>query len=130
VPKKGDRIELVRSRAGVHTRGTVHHVDQVQILVKWDDGRSQSLRSGVDRFRIIEPSRACASGRHLRCRYLSHVIVWVLVGVAVVATVPLVVGLAVAAALGQIGREITELLECEGWRSAPLTAGAPMATRN
>jgi hypothetical protein len=26
----------------------------VQILVKWDDGRSQSLRPGVDRFRIVD----------------------------------------------------------------------------
>jgi Domain of unknown function (DUF4314) len=55
VPMKGDRIELVRSRAGVHTRGTVYHVDQVQILVKWDDGRSEALRPGVDRFKIVEP---------------------------------------------------------------------------
>jgi uncharacterized protein DUF4314 len=55
VPKKGDRIELVRSRAGVHARGTVYHVDQVQILVKWDDGRSEALRPGVDRFKVIEP---------------------------------------------------------------------------
>jgi len=55
VPRKGDRIELVRSRAGIRTRGTVHHVDQSQILVKWDDGRSESLRPGLDRFRIIDP---------------------------------------------------------------------------
>ena len=54
-PKKGDRIELLVSRAGVFPRGTVFHVDQVQILVKWDDGRSESLRPGVDRFRIVEP---------------------------------------------------------------------------
>jgi hypothetical protein len=53
VPKKGDRIELRRSRAGVFPRGTVYHVDQVQILVKWDDGRSESLRPGVDAFRIV-----------------------------------------------------------------------------
>jgi hypothetical protein len=51
---KGDRIELVEPRAGVRVRGTVFHVDQVQILVKWDDGRSGSLRPGVDRFRIVE----------------------------------------------------------------------------
>jgi hypothetical protein len=54
IPRKGDRIELLEPRAGVHARGTVFHVDQVQILVKWDDGRSQSLRPGVDRFRILE----------------------------------------------------------------------------
>jgi hypothetical protein len=31
----------------------VQHVDQVQILVKWDDRRPRSLRVGIDRFRII-----------------------------------------------------------------------------
>jgi hypothetical protein len=54
VPKKGDRIELLAPRTGIRPQGTVFHVDQVQILVKWDDGRSQSLRPGVDRFRIVE----------------------------------------------------------------------------
>jgi uncharacterized protein DUF4314 len=54
VPKKGDRIELLKPRTGVHLRGTVFHVDQVQILVKWDDGRSESLQPDVDRFRIVE----------------------------------------------------------------------------
>jgi hypothetical protein len=39
-------------------RGTVYHVDQLQILVKWDDGRSEGLRPNVaDRFRIIEDDR-------------------------------------------------------------------------
>ena len=52
MPKKGDRIELIEVW-GVRRRGTVFHVDQVQILVKWDDGHSGSLRPGVDRFRII-----------------------------------------------------------------------------
>jgi Domain of unknown function (DUF4314) len=54
VPNRGDRIELLHPRMGVLPRGTVFHVDQVQILVKWDDGRSESLRPGIDRFRIIE----------------------------------------------------------------------------
>ena len=53
-PEKGDRIERLQPRTGVYLRGTVFHVDQVQILVKWDDGRSGSLRPGVDLFRIIE----------------------------------------------------------------------------
>ena len=36
-------------------RRVVQHVDQVQILVKWDDGRSESLRPDfADRLRIIE----------------------------------------------------------------------------
>jgi hypothetical protein len=53
--RKGDRIELVLPRLGILTRGTVYYVDDLQILVKWDDGRSENLRpSFADRFRIIE----------------------------------------------------------------------------
>jgi hypothetical protein len=57
LPSKGDRIELLRTELGVHVRlcGTVFYSDQVQVLVKWDDGRSQSLRPGADRFRIVPP---------------------------------------------------------------------------
>jgi hypothetical protein len=53
LPSRGDRIELPERRFGLPVRGTVQHVDQVQILVKWDDHRSRSLRVGADRFRII-----------------------------------------------------------------------------
>jgi uncharacterized protein DUF4314 len=53
IPKKGDRIESIQPRTKIGRRGTVFHVDQVQILVKWDDGGSGSLRPSVDRFRII-----------------------------------------------------------------------------
>jgi hypothetical protein len=57
-PRKGDRIELILPRLGVPVRGTVYHVDQLQILVKWDDGRSEGLRPDfADRFRIIEDDR-------------------------------------------------------------------------
>jgi hypothetical protein len=56
IPKKGDRVERLDPRTGVQSSGTVFHVDQVQILVKWDDGLSGSLRPGVDSFRIIDPS--------------------------------------------------------------------------
>jgi hypothetical protein len=57
LPSKGDRIELFRTEMGVRVRlcGTVFYSDQVQVLVKWDDGRSQSLRPGSDRFRIVPP---------------------------------------------------------------------------
>ena len=51
---KGQRIELLREQIGVRLRGTVFYCDHLQILVKWDNGHSQSLRPGVDRFRIIE----------------------------------------------------------------------------
>jgi hypothetical protein len=58
LPSKGDRIELILPRLGVPVRGTVYHVDQLQILVKWDDGRSEGVRAYfADRFRIIEDER-------------------------------------------------------------------------
>jgi hypothetical protein len=54
-PNKGDRIELPRRRLGVAVRGTVFYADQLQMLVRWDNGRSQSLRRGVPNdFRIVE----------------------------------------------------------------------------
>lgn len=51
IPRKGERVE--RSHLGILKHGTVFYSDQLQILVKWDDGRSQSLRPGLDRFRVI-----------------------------------------------------------------------------
>ena len=53
IPGKGERIELLQPRMGVRVRGTVFYADQLQILVKWDNGRSESLRPGADRFRIV-----------------------------------------------------------------------------
>jgi hypothetical protein len=53
IPNKGDRIELVEAQAGVRLQGTVFHVDQVQLLVKWDNGRSGSLTPGADCYRIV-----------------------------------------------------------------------------
>jgi hypothetical protein len=53
LPKKGNRIELVHARAGVRRQGTVFHVDHLQILVKWDDGRSGSLEPDGEQFRIV-----------------------------------------------------------------------------
>ena len=34
-------------------RGDVFYADQLQVLVKWDDGRSESLRAGAQLFRIL-----------------------------------------------------------------------------
>jgi hypothetical protein len=53
IPSKGDRIQLLRTRMGVRLIGTVYYSDQLQILVKWDNGSSQSLRVGVDQYRIL-----------------------------------------------------------------------------
>ena len=46
IPSKGERMEL--RKLGLILRGTVMYADQVQVLVKWDNGRSSSLRAGVD----------------------------------------------------------------------------------
>ena len=51
IPVRGDRIEMRRDGAPV--RGTVHYADQLQILVKWDDGSSDSLRVGEAPFAIV-----------------------------------------------------------------------------
>jgi hypothetical protein len=53
IPNRGDRIELLRPHLGVRVRGKVFYADQLQILVKWDNGRSQSLRVGAQLIRII-----------------------------------------------------------------------------
>jgi hypothetical protein len=60
LPRKGDRIERILGSCGVTVRGTVFYSDELQILVKWDDGRSESVRSDLaDHFRIVE-ARASA----------------------------------------------------------------------
>ena len=58
IPSKGDRIEIRRN--GISLRGTVFHSDQLQILVKWDNGRSSSLRVGSDRFAIVDTHEEAA----------------------------------------------------------------------
>jgi hypothetical protein len=53
IPSRGDRIELLQPQLGVRQQGRVFYADQLQVLVKWDDGRSQSLRAGAQVFRIV-----------------------------------------------------------------------------
>jgi hypothetical protein len=58
VPHRGDRVELLRPRLGIRLRGKVFYADQLQVLVKWDDGRSESLRAGAQMFRILSEQSA------------------------------------------------------------------------
>lgn len=51
-PRARGRIEA--RRMGVFRRGTIHYADDLQILVKWDDGSSSSLRIGRDEFQLVE----------------------------------------------------------------------------
>jgi hypothetical protein len=51
VPARGDRVE--RTRNGVTRRGRVFYADHLQLLVKWDDGSSSSLRVDKDEFKAV-----------------------------------------------------------------------------
>lgn len=50
IPSKGDRIEC--RRLGVTRGGCVWYADQLQVLVKWEDGSSSSLVVGRDHFAL------------------------------------------------------------------------------
>jgi hypothetical protein len=50
IPSKGDLVE--RRRSGVSRVGVVWYADRLQVLVKWQDGKSSSLRLGRDQFSI------------------------------------------------------------------------------
>jgi hypothetical protein len=52
IPSKGDRLE--HRRLGVVRAGCVWYADQLQVLVKWDDGTSSSLRIGRDPYVVRE----------------------------------------------------------------------------
>lgn len=51
IPSIGDQVE--ETRTGIKRVGRVCYADQLQVLVKWDDGKSSSLRVGRDPFRIL-----------------------------------------------------------------------------
>jgi hypothetical protein len=59
IPSIGDQVE--QTRAGVMRIGRVWYADQLQVLVKWDDGKSSSLRIGRHPFRV----RSCPAGNGL-----------------------------------------------------------------
>ena len=64
IPSKGDRV--MQFRTGVSREGYVWYADQLQVLVKWDDGASSSLRRGVDSFAVTSSNGAspdCAATR-------------------------------------------------------------------
>jgi hypothetical protein len=50
IPDKGDQVE--QRQMGVRRVGIVWYADQLQVLVKWQDARSSSLRPGRDQFSI------------------------------------------------------------------------------
>jgi hypothetical protein len=54
IPNRGDQVEQLR--IGVRRLGVVWYADQLQVLVKWQDGRSSSLRLGRDQFSIRTPA--------------------------------------------------------------------------
>jgi hypothetical protein len=50
IPSIGDQVE--QRRLGITRVGQVWYADQLQILVKWEDGKSSSLRLGRDPFSV------------------------------------------------------------------------------
>jgi hypothetical protein len=56
IPHKGDRVE--QRRLGVSRIGVVWYADQLQVLVKWDDGGSSSLRIGQTPVQVVLQPRS------------------------------------------------------------------------
>ena len=54
-PMKGDRVEHVRN--GVTVSGRIFYADQLQVLVKWDNGSSSSLRVDKGELRSVRVTR-------------------------------------------------------------------------
>jgi hypothetical protein len=101
----------------------VYYADQLQILVRWDSGRSQSLKPGVDRSFIIEvASRDFSGGARLPIAKRGLVSAWACIGIGIggFVTVSVLVGLAIARALGAIANELAQLFEADRWTMAPM----------
>ena len=67
IPSKGDQVE--QSRAGVTRRGYVWYADQLQVLVKWEDGTSSSLRVGRDLLYIRATAKQAAGDQDAVTRH-------------------------------------------------------------
>lgn len=66
IPLRGERVE--QTRGGTRRIGTVCYADQLQVLVKWDDGSSSSLPLAKAELRVLasqtdsrQPSEAAAA---------------------------------------------------------------------
>lgn len=60
IPSRGERIAQVR--CGVQRIGTVWYSDQLQMLVRWDEGRSSSLSlTSEDLYVVVEPEPAAVN---------------------------------------------------------------------
>jgi hypothetical protein len=60
IPSKGDRV--MQFRTSVSREGYVWYADQLQVLVKWDDGASSNLRRGGDSFAVASSNGASPNG--------------------------------------------------------------------
>jgi hypothetical protein len=97
--------------------------------VKWDDGRSESLRleliaSGscatVEKHVAPLPSTVQESADRADKVGRMPVWTWIVIGATTVLVLSIVAGLAVSAILGSISRDLTELIEIDLYASAAL----------
>jgi hypothetical protein len=51
IPSRGERVAQVR--CGIQRIGTVWYSDQLQVLVRWDEGTSSSLRLGSEELYVL-----------------------------------------------------------------------------
>jgi hypothetical protein len=51
IPSRGERVE--QTRCGVRRVGTVWYSDQLQLLIKWDEGSSSSLTLANAALRVL-----------------------------------------------------------------------------
>jgi hypothetical protein len=71
LPHRGDTVE--RFQTGVRVRGRVFYADELQILVKWDEGTSSSLRVGSEQLRdvrVVESRDGAATDGRCAARLL------------------------------------------------------------